>query len=217
MNITEATMEVVSEYPYIESYLSRKLVNYRSLAREIKPQVALKMGREVNLQSIVSALRRMPLNQESRKEPIEEILSRSEINLRYDLGLVTVPLARDTPGKVQKVHHRIGGEGYLLLQGMESLTIAAKDSHLDFLEEIFQGSLLRKEEGLAGVVVKSPEEIAETPGVIARVASLLSVESINIVEMMSSYSETFFLVEEGQALACIEAIRREMRRARKGE
>lgn len=66
------------------------------------------------------------------------------------------------------------------------------------------------------MVVKSPEEIAETPGVIARVASLLSVESINIVEMMSSYSETFFLVEEGQALACIEAIRREMRRARRG-
>ncbi len=214
MNITRATYEAVSEYPYIESYLSRKLVNYRALARELRPRVAAKLGREVNLQSIVTALRRLPFSEESRREPVDEILSRSEISLRYDLALITVSLSKETPGKVLELHREIGDEGYLLLQGLDTLTIVSKDSHLGFLERLFKGSLLMKIENLAGVVVKSPEDIVDTPGVIARLTSLLSAERINIVEMMSSYSETFLLVEESDALRCIEAIRREMRRAR---
>lgn len=216
MSISKATLEAISEYPYIEPYLSRKLVNYRALAREIRPQVALKLGREVNIQSIVSALRRLPLEERDREKPIGQILSRSDINLRYDLGLVTVSLSGDTHSKVLEVHSELGGEGYLLLQGQENLTIVAKDSYLSFLQELFKGSTVRKLGGLAGVVVKSPEAIAVTPGVIARLASLLSMEKINIVEMMSSHVETFFLIEEEDALRCILTIRREMRRAREG-
>ncbi len=214
MNITRATYEVVAEYPYIGNYLSKRLVNYRALAREIRPGVATKIGREVNIQSIVTALRRLSYNKESRKEPVDDILSKSEISLRYDLALITVELTKYIHGKILELHRNTGDEGYLLLQGLESLTIVVKDSHLSFLEKLFKDSFLKKIENLAGVVVKSPEDISDTPGVITRLTSLLSSENINIVEMMSSYSETFLLVEEGDALACIEAIRREMKRAR---
>ncbi len=214
MNITGATYEVVAEYPYIENYLSKKLVNYRALARDIRPRVATKIGREVNIQSIVTALRRLSYDKDSKKEHVDDILSKSEISLRYDLALITVELTRYIHGKILELHRNTGDDGYLLLQGLESLTIVVKDSHLGFLEKLFKNSILKKIENLAGIVVKSPEDITDTPGVITRLTSLLSAENINIVEMMSSYSETFLLVEEGDALACIEAIRREMKRAR---
>ncbi|MFQ6105463.1 MAG: ACT domain-containing protein, partial [Candidatus Hydrothermarchaeaceae archaeon] len=60
----------------------------------------------------------------------------------------------------------------------------------------------------------SPEEIAETPGVIAYLAGMLALEGINVVEMMSSYTETSFIVEEKDALKTIKVIRDEIKRAR---
>jgi aspartokinase len=65
------------------------------------------------------------------------------------------------------------------------------------------------------VIVKSPKEIADTPGVIAHLANILAVEKINVVEMMSSYTETWFIVDEKDALKTVEAMRQEIKRARK--
>jgi aspartokinase len=67
---------------------------------------------------------------------------------------------------------------------------------------------------LATVIVTSPEEIVTTSGVIAHLATLLAMEGINVVEMMSSHTETSFIVEEGDALKAVEVIRKEIKRAR---
>lgn len=210
LSISKAVREVVEEYPALHFYLSRKLINYTSLAREIKPKVTERVGREVNLQSIVTALRR--LNPEKREERLREILSQSEISLVYDLCLVTSSLTPETPRKVLEIHNRL--EDYILLQGLAFITVITKEQHFDFLQTLFGEEILAKAKALAGVVVKSPEEIATTPGVISRLTSVISAEGINIVEMLSSYSETFFVVAERDALKCINAIRREMKLAK---
>ncbi len=52
------------------------------------------------------------------------------------------------------------------------------------------------------------------PGVLSHLANILATEKINVVEMMSSYTETWFIVSEKDALKAVEAIRREIKRAR---
>ncbi len=210
LKISKSVEEVVEEYPALSYYLSRKLINYRALARVIQPKVAERVGREVKIQSIVTALRR--LNLEKREERLKEILSRSEISLVYDLCLVTSSLTRDTPKKVLEIHNKL--EDYILLQGLAFITVITKEEHFDFLQRLFRQEILAKAKDLAGVVVKSPAEIAFIPGVISRLTSVISAEGVNIVEMLSSYSETLFVVAERDALKCINAIRREMKLAK---
>jgi len=210
LKISKSVEEVVEEYPALSYYLSRKLINYRALAREIQPKVAERVGREVKIQSIVTALRR--LNFEKREERLREILSRSEISLVYDLCLVTSSLTPETPKKVLEIHNKL--EDYILLQGLAFITVITKEEHFDFLRRLFRQEILAKAKELAGVVVKSPAEIAFIPGVISRLTSVISAEGINIVEMLSSYSETLFVVAEKDALKCINAIRREMKLAK---
>ncbi|MDP6612719.1 MAG: ACT domain-containing protein, partial [Candidatus Hydrothermarchaeota archaeon] len=75
-----------------------------------------------------------------------------------------------------------------------------------------KGANIKK--NLATVIVTSPDEIVTTSGVIAHIATLLTMESINVVEMMSSHTETSFIVEEWDALKAVEVIRKEIKRAR---
>jgi len=215
MNITQATRRVLRKYPNIAEYLGYGVVNYRALARLIQPEVERLLGGRVKLQSIVTALRR------SGGEPVQDsarrIIAESEVSLRYDLGLVTAALSKDTPEKVLKVHRLLRGSPYVLLQGLENLTIVTKQEHIPELERLFGAELTESRRSLAGIFVRSPPEIASTSGVLARLSGLLAAEGINVVEMMSSHDETLFLVEERDCLRGVEAIRDEIKRARSRE
>jgi hypothetical protein len=215
MNISQATRKVLRKYPNIAEYLSYGVVNYRALARLIQPEVERLLGTGVKLQSIVTALRRSGSAKLEQGEA-SRILAKSEVSLRYDLGLITTSLSRETPRKVLEVHRALRGETYVLLQGLENLTIVTRQEHIAKLEKLFGDEMIESKRSLAGIFVKSPPEIASTSGVLARLSGLLAAEGINVVEMMSSHMETIFLVEERDCLRGVEAIREEIKRARGG-
>jgi aspartokinase len=179
MNISEATRKILAKYPYLEEYMERGIVNSRALARDIRDDIKRELGHEVNVQSVVSAVRRHPLSKsKGEKEKIFQILSRSEVGLQYDVGALTISTG--------KTGSKIGPD------------------------ELEEGLIM-----IASVIVKSPKEIADTPGVIAHLANILALEKINVVEMMSSYNETWFIVSERDALKTVEAMRQEIKRARR--
>ncbi|NIM45298.1 MAG: hypothetical protein GTO54_06655, partial [Nitrososphaeria archaeon] len=79
---------------------------------------------------------------------------------------------------------------YILLQGMDNLTIIADEGSIKKAREHLKRDVQEFYPSLAIVVVKSPKEITKTPGVLAYLANILALEEINIVEMMSSHAET---------------------------
>lgn len=212
MSISEATRKILARYPYLEEYMGLGIVNYRALARDIKEDLKRELGREVNIQSVVSAVRRHPVSKGKReKEEIYRLLSKSEVSLRYDVGAITILL--DAPSS--KIDPREVDEGLIMIRGIETLTIVVEERLIGAFKEKFKDAVISSNKNLASVIVKSPKEIADTPGVIAHLANILAVEKINIVEMMSSYTETWFIVDEKDALKTVEAMRQEIKRARK--
>ncbi len=212
MSISEATRKILARYPYLEEYMRLGIVNNRALARDIAGDVKRELGREVNIQSVVSAVRRHPVSKGKReKEEIYRLLSKSEVSLRYDVGAITILL--DAPSS--KIDTREVDEGLIMIRGIETLTIVVEERLIGAFKEKFRDAVISSNKNLASVIVKSPKEIADTPGVIAHLANILAVEKINIVEMMSSYTETWFIVDEKDALKTVEAMRQEIKRARK--
>jgi hypothetical protein len=212
MNISEATRKIIAKYPYLEEYMERGIVNSRALARDIKEDIKRELGREVNVQSVVSAVRRHPLTAGRReKEKIFQMLGGSEVSLQYDVGALTI--------STSKTGSKIGlqelDEGLIVIRGIDTFTIVLEEKLIDKFSEKFTGAVINSNKNLASVIVKSPKEIADTPGVIAHLANILALEKINVVEMMSSYNETWFIVSERDALKTVEVMRREIKRARR--
>ncbi|MEE8403126.1 MAG: ACT domain-containing protein [Candidatus Hydrothermarchaeaceae archaeon] len=202
---------ILARYPYLDEYLEKGIVNNRGLARDISADVRRELGREVNIQSVVSAVRRHPVPKGRReKDKIFRILSASEVSLRYDVCTITLLTGAATSG----IGPREIDEGLIMIRGIDTLTIVLEEGHLSTFKERFKDAVINSNKDLASVIVKSPKEIADTPGVIAHLANILAIEKINVVEMMSSYTETWFIVSEGDALKAVEAIRQEIKRAR---
>lgn len=210
--ISELVRRALAKYPQLGEYMERGIINTRALARAILPEVRREHGGEVKLQSMVTAVRRFPASKgRPEREGLPRILSGSDVNLRYDVGAVTVGLNSGTLAKVKGLP-ALGG--LIMIQGIETLTVVAEEERLNDLEDLFAGDVIEMKRSLASIVVKSPREITQTAGVIAHLANVLALERINIVEMMSSYTETCFVVEEERALRCVEIIREEIKRAR---
>lgn len=208
-NISDAVREIIARKPYLLEYLSSGIINTRALAREISSEVKGELGRDVKLQSIVTALRRIP-RRKVKKDRVSEILAKSKVNLRYDVALITIKLTRENLTKLDEIKNR---RNFIILQGIETITIIGEEKAIEKIKDLLTALEFKK--NLAFVIVESPKEIATTPGVIARIASILASNRINIEELLSSYSETCLVVKEENALKAVEAIRREIKLARK--
>ncbi len=57
----------------------------------------------------------------------------------------------------------------------------------------------------------SPENVEKTPGLLSFLSSALSSRGINIVEAMSCYTDTIFVLERENMTAAIEALAQFMR------
>jgi hypothetical protein len=211
MKISEEVRKALGRYPYLEEYLAMGVINHRALARELRRN----MKSEANLQSIVSAIRRAGLSRKrAGGEKILRILSGSDVNLKYDLAAATIVIDQEPQRRIEEVHRALRGKRHMLLQGMRTLTVVAEEDDLREVLDRLRGMEVELRESLASVVVRSPEDIVSTPGVIAHIAVLLALDGINVVEMMSSSTETSFILEERDALRAVEVIRREIKRAR---
>lgn len=212
--ISEEVHRLLSTYPYIEEYISSGLINYRALARHIHDDVKKDLGSDVKFQSVVTAVRRYPISRTKLgRGKVSGILSRSEVNLKYDVGVITTKFDQSVIGLMEEIQSGLKIP-YMIFQGIETLTIVVEESQLEAIASMLQEKVLDKKDKLAFVIVNSPQEIVDTPGVIAYLGNVLALEGINLVEMMSSHTETCFIVEEGDALRTIDAVRREVRRAR---
>jgi len=67
-------------------------------------------------------------------------------------------------------------------------------------------STLIKHENCTMIVVHSPEELENTPGVVAFLATLLSEQNVNIVEFISCWTETIMVVEKKDSLKAYEVL-----------
>lgn len=208
-SISEAVREIVARKPYLLEYLGSGIINTRALAREIRSEVKEEIGRDAKLQSIVTALRRIP-RRKIKKTRVNGILSKSRVNLKYDAALLTLKLTKENLEKIADIKER---KNFIILQGIETITIIGDEKAIEKIAELF--SFIEFKRNLAFVIVESPKEITTTPGVIARILNILAAEKINVEELLSTHAETCIVLKEGDALKAIEAIRREIKLARK--
>jgi hypothetical protein len=84
-----------------------------------------------------------------------------------------------------------------VVQSASAVTIIADKMLKDrIMDTVGRFNIIKVRENLVEIVVKSPEKIVETTGVIAYLITNLSDAGINIEETVSCYTDTIFIVGE---------------------
>lgn len=196
-NITKLTEQYISEHPSIKDCLKNELVNFSSLSRKIAEELGI--GKK-NFDAILIACRRLQRklrNDEIFEKAILKILKSSKIEIKNKI--VAVVLEKDVyHGTLTNIEREIKKkkEIFRVIEGVSAITIITSEEFLEMIEKNFRNKIILKNRNLAEITVKSPKEIETTPGAYAYMCSLFAENNINIVETLSCWTDTIFLIDE---------------------
>lgn len=200
-NITALVESYILEHPSIKDSLKNGLINYSSLSRRIVSDLGLSLKK--NFDAVLIASRRFKKklrNEETAENRILRILKNSRIEIKNKV--IAVVLEKDiffgTLLNLEK-DIRKKNEIFRIIDGASAVTVITSEEFLEDVRKYFKNSIIVENTHLAEITIKSPEELETTPGAYAYLCSLLGENNINIVETLSCWTDTIFLVDEKDA------------------
>jgi aspartokinase len=206
------TREYIESRPALRSILMRGLVNYTALARNM-----IEERGTGNEEAIVVALRRYV--QESGGEgalpdqAVMALLARSNLHMKTKISRITARNDWLIMARLEQVFRKLMASRVLLqiILGTEGITIITEHTaYKEIMDVLETEHVLRTRKDLAEIAVRCPEEIEDTPGVVAHLASLLAFHGINVVEMVSCYTDIIFIVEDKDTVRAYEILQKVM-------
>ncbi|PIN77192.1 hypothetical protein COV16_07200 [Candidatus Woesearchaeota archaeon CG10_big_fil_rev_8_21_14_0_10_34_8] len=199
MNITKLTEEYVATRPSLKDCLAAGFVNYSAVSREI----ILDLKLNVHIDAVIIALRRYKEKlQKTKKQEnkIRTILKKSNLNIKNKIVVAIIDKRLYYDYLLQlgkKIKNKAGHIN--IIEGTSAVTIVTDEEFLSDIETLFKGELIEIQKNLVQITLHSPPEIEIVPGVYAYLISLFAHRGVNIVESMSCWTDTVFVIAEEDA------------------
>lgn len=215
-SINQVVLEILFTRPQLLSALSMGVVNYSALARAIKSEVERRIGVAVSEAAVKVALIRFreQVTRSIRREDVMQVIAESTTTLVDDIGLVTVRLI--DPLELLRFLSMFKARLLQITQGIRTLTIVADTPAIQqLLANIDRSGVEEVYLDQAAVMVESPKSIIMTPGVMAYMTLLLALHSVNITQVISTYTDTLFIVNREKAVEAYSLLRTAVEEARR--
>ncbi len=194
MNITKIVKGIIDNDLSFQDALNRGYANISAIARIIKPKVDIIVGHEVNIESIITALKRLKIEYTLPKDDTQSIIANSKIILKTDVAKISVIKNKNVIEKISKPLVEHYDSFISVSQGANSITMIFDRLILEKMKVLFIEDILEVEDGLAAIIVQSPESIIKTPGCALIFYNQLARRHINIEDTISCYTDTIILV-----------------------
>ncbi|VVC02915.1 ACT domain protein [Candidatus Bilamarchaeum dharawalense] len=180
--VSELVWLYVKRRPFLKEIIRDGAVNFSALARKISIDA---FGNKKNQNAVKMALIRMNSRlakvEDSLEDKINYLLKKSSMVIKNKVVVVI--------GKKE-------------IDGLKPLSYARSGRHVTYIleqkdfENIPKKLIWKSEENLNLITIESPETLEEVPGVISHILSALASEGINVVELISCYTDTILVVKQ---------------------
>lgn len=203
ISVASIVRSLVLSKPFIRGCLAEGIVNYSALARMLAEELRVR-GVQASHGSIKMALVRLreelAENEKVLRSKLKHVIGSTVLQLQSDLVVVTVRKHAIIAKLPTIVKHMEMARFFQILQGVNTFTfIVSRESLGDLLRNIGKEDLVEILEDQSAIILVSPKEIVETPGVVALIASILYENDINITQIVSCYNDTIVLVNSSKA------------------
>ena len=209
VNITKLTEDYIALHPSIKDCLRKGLINYSSLTRNLCKDLDLDLKK--NFDAILIACRRYyrKVGKEAVLEnKIIRILKDSKLEVKNKIVVILVQkdIYYDHLIELQKEIKK-KAELFHIIEGSNTITIVISHEFLGIVQSLFKNKIIKVTQNLAEITLKSSEDLEKTPGVIAYLSTLLAENGINIIETMSTWTDTLFVISEKDIARIMELLR----------
>lgn len=202
VTIPNAVEEIIKTKPFLESALVDGLINLSALARQLKPNIEERMGKEINEGAVVMALNRLvPRLTKTSNAKIDNVVKNiGDIIVRSDLTDITFHNSSTLFEKQAILLERIKDKNNIfctLSQGIDETTIIISSAYSKSIEQIFIGEkLISRADNLSSITVKLPMSNSYSPGIYYYIFKKLAWEDLNVIEVISTSNEYTIVVDD---------------------
>lgn len=208
--VAQAVEEVVKSDLRIHDAVRMGITNNRRLAKVIQKDVNKLAKQNTSIGTITVTLSRLASRiREDEDMKYDAIFGKSKLQMRDD---ITIIYLRGNPDVGEP---RRGEAGFFVkIQGIGTTTLLVDDESAESLKYNNE-DVLKRITNLSAITITSPDDIVRTPGVLAQLMMPLGGNNINLVEVTSSYDNTFLIVDKKDSLKAVEAVRNLISKARR--
>lgn len=193
-SVAETARKYIDRHPSIRDCISKDLINYSSLSRLIMKETGV-----THEEAVLAASRRYAakLAKADFEGDIMRVFEESRLELKTRICIVVAKNEWMVLRNLEDVVRKILADKSTMqvLQSANAITVISEDKFLPLItRSIGEDYILMVKQNLAEVTVKSPARIEETPGAFAYLMSMLSEQGINLLEAVSCYTDTIFIV-----------------------
>lgn len=199
ISISDALNEIITNYPFVEKGLSKGIVNYSAFAREVKPQIEKRLLKSVKTGAIIMSLKRISdrLSKEKNKE--DQNLNLTDLTVRSNLSELTFANSETFPEKTRLLLESVSNKRGVICtfsEGIRETTFIMSAEIMADAKRIFKGeTLVSNINNLSSITIRLPEEVVYIPGIYYCILKMLAWENINIIEVLSTYTELTIILE----------------------
>ena len=221
ISVAEATRRVIQVHPSILDSIKQGVINFSALAELIRPNVLRLANRKsVQIDAIKMALMRYAEElkdiQKLIEQNISKILAKSVLELKNDVTVLTVHHYA-LLNKFNEITKFIEGSRFFqIIQGTKTFTIAAHQNLLPALIDLVEEkNIVSTNKNQSALILISPPEIIEVPGLVAYVTHLFASYNINITQFMSCHLDTIFIVRREDSIDAYKLLEEKIMQFRK--
>ncbi len=206
--ITDSVLDLIQSDELALEAMRAKLLNFSAYADKIHSQVENLTKKPVQKGTIVVVLSRIAKNSAALSAPLKPNIKLTDLAIKSSLCALTYEKTADIQRKIAVLHpFQISiSDLFTVTEGPTEVTLVLSEKSREKIIKEF-GAKPKSEVGnLVAITVQYSKELADTPNLHFVLLNSLASKRIKIVEVISTYTETTFFVEQTQMEEAIKAL-----------
>jgi len=210
VTIAHLIEKVIEEKPFLQEALSRGIINNAALAEELMPKIEKELKKKVKFSAVNMAIRR--LTEKLNKTFIQKAKfdEDTDITIKSDLVEMVLFKEKEIQKKIAKLYGLVDlrKDFLTITQGLHEVMIITNKKHEKKVTKMFPPTQIKKKiSKLSSLMVNIPEKSVETLGLFYVVVRALNWENINVVDIISTYTEMTFIIDEKDTSRAFDAFK----------
>ena len=212
VTVSHLVKRIVQRKPFLEEALARRLISYAALASSLKPEIEKELGKKIKPAAIMMAIRRLSDDLEKslvRKSAIR--FKESDLTIKSGLFEITALKSDSIIYSIKRLYDLMNfsrGDFLAIVHGLHEVSIISNTKNKEKIEKVFAEETTTKVvDRLSSLTIKLPPEAVDTIGYFYVITKALNWENINIVEIVSTYTEMTFIIKEQDVPRAFSAIK----------
>ena len=200
--IASCVQEILVSRPFLEEALTREIINFSALAKDLNTTISEMLRRPVKDGAIMMALRRydQPINTEDTVRLKNVFKNLGDITVRCNLSDFTFQNSKTLINSHSKVLEKINTKHqifYAFTRGIFESNIMSSTSEKESIFEVFKNeTLIGFQDNLSAISINLPEGNSKIVGLYYQIFKRLAWENVTLYEVISTTNEFTILVED---------------------